>query len=101
MKIEPKKQNLKDFGILGNYNVVGTIYILSKKKDIQELEQDISKIVKKSEISIGTSILPDESGIIVRILAMLTEDVFEAVNDTLEVCRKKILNASFSKVRKN
>ncbi len=101
MKIEPKKQNLNDFGILGNYNVVGTIYILSKKKDIQELEQEISKIKKKLEVSIGTSILPDESGIMVRILGNLTEDIFEAVYETLKVCRKKILNASFSKLRKN
>ena len=101
MKIEPKKQNLKDFGILGNYNVVGTIYILSKKKDIPELEQEISNIIKKSEILIGTSLLPDESGIIVRILANMTEDVFDAVYSTLEVCRNKILNASFNKLRKN
>ncbi len=101
MKIEPKKQNLNGFGILGNYNVVGTIYILSKKKDIQGLEQEIAKIAKKAEISIGSSILPDESGIIVRILASMTEDVFEVVYEILEVCRKKILNASFNKLRKN
>lgn len=101
MKIEPKKQNLNDFGILGDYNSLGTVYILTKKNYIIELEKDINKILKSLKISVGISILPDESGLIVRILGNMTEDVFDAVYRTLEICRKKILKASFSKIRKN
>ena len=59
------------------------------------------KIIKTDTISAGTSILPDESGIILRILGNKTEDVSNLVFKTLEICRKKCLGSTFSKIRKN
>ena len=100
-KIEPKNQRLKNFGILGDYEIVGTIYILTKKEKTSELEGKINENILNSKVSCGTSILPDESGIVVRILGNETEDVFEMVFKILEMCRKKILGASLSKIRKN
>ena len=101
-KIEPKKQKLKDFGILGEYSIVGTVYILTRKEDVIELENTINKAIRdRHEVSVGTSILPDESGIIIRILGNKTELVFDVVFKTVEIIRKKVLGASFSKTRKN
>jgi len=101
-KIEPKKQRMKDFGILGEYSILGTVYILTRKDDVIELENTINKDIKNTEIvSVGTSILPDESGLVIRILGKKTENVFDVIFKILEISRKKILGASFSKVRKN
>jgi len=101
-KIEPKKQRLKDFGILGEYSIVGTVYIFTRKEDVIELENAINEATRdRHEVSVGTSILPDESGIIIRILGNKTELVFDVVFKTVEIIRKKILGASFSKTRKN
>ncbi len=101
-KIEPKKQRLKNFGILGEYSIVGTVYILTRKEDVIELENTIYEAIRdRHEVSVGTSILPDESGIIIRILGNKTELVFDVVFKTVEIIRKKILGASFSKTRKN
>jgi urease accessory protein len=101
-KIEPKKQKLKDFGILGEYNIVGTVYILTRKKDVIDLENIINEYIKdKNLVSVGTSILPDESGIIIRILGTKTDIIFDVIYKILEISRKKILGASFSKTRKN
>jgi len=101
-KIEPKKQKLKNFGILGEHSIVGTVYILTRKEDVVELENTINKNIRdRHEVSVGTSILPDESGIIIRILGNKTELVFDVVFKTVEISRKKILGASFSKTRKN
>ncbi len=101
-KIEPKKQRLKNFGILGEYSIVGTVYILTRKEDVIELENTINQTIRdRHEVSVGTSILPDESGIIIRILGNKTELVFDVVFKTVEISRKKILGASFSKTRKN
>jgi urease accessory protein len=101
-KIEPKKQQLKDYGMLGKYKIVGTVYVITKKEHVVELEETINnEMLKIAEISVGTSILSDESGIIVRILGSKTEDVFDAIFKTVEVSRKKILGVSFSKIRKN
>jgi len=101
-KIEPKKQKLTDFGILGEYKTVGTVYILTRKEDVIELENTINEDIKNTDlVSVGTSILPDESGIVIRILGKKTDNVFDVIFKTLEISRKKILGASFSKTRKN
>lgn len=101
-KIEPKKQRLKDFGILGEFNTVGTVYVLTSKENVIDLENSINQTVRKiEEVSVGTSILPDESGIIIRILGNKTENIFDVISKILEISRKKILGGSFSKTRKN
>ena len=102
MKIEPKNQNMEIQGILGEYNIVGTVYILTKKEQIIELENMINENVKKSKsISIGTSILPNETGIIIKILGNSTEEIFETIYKIVKISRKEILDAEFSKIRKN
>ncbi len=102
IKIEPKKQRLKDFGILGEYGIVGTVYILTRKNDVIELENTINQDMRNADaVFVGTSILPDESGIVIRILGKKTDSVFDVIFKTLEISRKKILGASFSKTRKN
>ena len=102
MKIEPKNQNLNSDGILGKNKIVGTVYILTKKDHITELENMINTNLEKLEaVSIGTSILPNESGIIVKILGDNTEDIFKLIYGVLKITRKKILGAEFSKIRKN
>ena len=101
-KIEPKKQRLRDFGILGEYGTLGTVYIMTRKEDVIELENSINKEIRKTDVVfVGTSILPDESGIIIRVLGKRTDNVFDVIFKTLEISRKKILGASFSKTRKN
>jgi len=101
-KIVPKKQTVKDFGILGEYDTVGTVYILTRKENVIELENIINQAIKNPDkVSIGTSITPDESGIIIRILGNKTEDIFDVIFKILEISRKNILGASFSKTRKN
>ena len=102
MKIEPKKYDMKIKGILGKYNIVGTVYVLTKKNQITKLENIINENIEKSElISMGTSILPNESGIIVKILGNNTEDIFDKIYDVLKIIRKEILEAEFTKIRKN
>ena len=102
MKIEPKKYDMKIKGVLGKYNIVGTVYILTKKEKIEKLEEVINEKIEKSElITYGTSILPNESGIIVKILGNNTEDIFEKVYDIVKITRKEILDAEFTKLRKN
>ena len=101
-KIEPKKQKLKDLGILGEFNIVGTVYILTKKKDVIDIENCINKYIRDKNLrSIGTSILSDESGIIIRILETKTDAAFDIICKILEITRKQILGASFTKTRKN
>ena len=49
------------------------------------------KTASFSLVSVGTSILPDDSGIVIRILGKRTDNVFDVIFKTLEISRKKIL----------
>ena len=99
MKIEPKENNMKIKGILGKYDIVGTVYILTKKEKLQKLEKMINE--KIEFITSGTSILPNESGIIVKILSNSTEEIYEKIYEIVKITRKEILGTDFTKIRKN
>ena len=104
VKLEPKNENPKTEGILGNFKVVGTIYIVTKEVYLKDLQYEISKQIKSVEggdkISCGTSILPDRQGIIVRILGNSAEDVKKIIFKVVSIARKQIVGASFSGSRK-
>lgn len=101
-KIEPKKQKITKFGILEDNTIFGTVYILTKKTNVNELEESINNITRKSnECLIGTSILPNDSGIVIRILGKETENIIKEIFKILETCREKILGRKFNRIRKN
>ncbi|HXV51179.1 MAG TPA: urease accessory protein UreD [Nitrosopumilaceae archaeon] len=100
--LEPKKQNLNIFGILGKQTVVGTIYIITKRDYVTELCDEVnSGLQNMVKISLGASILPHDSGILVRIVGNSASDIKDAVYEVVKMTRKKILNAPFTGIRKN
>lgn len=99
--LEPKKTDLKVLGILGNFEVVGTMYILTKTKYVLELNNEInSGLQKLNHISGGAAILPHDSGIIIRMLGSVASDIRNAIYEIIKIIRKIILNVSFSGIRK-
>ena len=101
-KIEPKKQRLSNFGIFGKNTVVATVYLLTKKEKIPEIELAINVEIKKfNQLFIGISILPRDAGLIIRVLGNETENIFRVIFRVLEIARNKILGKTFTKIRKN
>src|ERR687885_167906 len=99
--LQPKKRSLNILGILGNFSVVGNMYILTKTTYIAELVTDINSALQKfSNISGGATILPRDSGILIRILGEVAHDIRLAMYEIIRITRKIILNASFSGIRK-
>ncbi|HZI71810.1 MAG TPA: urease accessory protein UreD [Nitrososphaeraceae archaeon] len=99
--LEPKKTDLKVLGILGNFEVVGAMYILTKTKYVLELNNEInSGLQKLNHISGGAAILPHDSGIIIRMLGSVASDIRNAIYEIIKIIRKIILNVSFSGIRK-
>jgi urease accessory protein len=99
--LEPKKRNLKILGILGTFDVVGSTYILTKADYVKELKDEInSGLHKFTHISGGASILPYNSGVIVRMLGNVASDLRNAIYEIIKITRRIILNASFSGMRK-
>jgi urease accessory protein len=99
--LEPKKRILKTLGILENFDVVGNMYILTKTKYVTELCKDINSVLQKfSSISGGATILPHDSGVIIRILGEVASDLRSVMYEIIKITRRIILNASFSGIRK-
>jgi urease accessory protein len=104
VKLDPKKVDLTVNGILGNFKVLGTIYIVTRESYVKELLYEINEKMKefevKGKISGGTSILPARQGIIVRILGETAGDVKNLIFEIVRIARNQIIGASFSGIRK-
>jgi len=99
--LEPKKRNLNTVGILGTFDVVGSTYILTKTVYVKELKDEINSGLQKfTHFSGGASILPYNSGVIVRMLGNVASDLRNAIYEIIKITRRIILNASFSGMRK-
>ena len=99
--LEPKKRVLKTLGILENFDVVGNMYILTETKYVTELSKDINSVLQKfSRISGGATTLPHDSGVIIRILGEVANDLRSVMYEIIKITRRIILNASFSGIRK-
>ena len=100
-KIEPKKMNLQDFGILEQKHIMATMYILAKSNDVEKIIQTLENEIKNpSEIVIGWSTMTKENGILLRIIGNTTRDVIRLVYEITKLIRKIILNSNFHEIRK-
>lgn len=100
-KLEPKKENIRTFGIMNNYDILGNIYILIPKLHILEIQNRINKVLDSSNSVVGgCSKLPDDNGLVIRVLGNLVSDIKNVIYSILGIVRKQILNVSFSGIRK-
>jgi urease accessory protein len=100
--LEPKKNQLKRFGILEEFNMLSNIYLLIPSKYLNILNEKISDNMQKYDKVIARcSILPNDSGLVVRILGNMIDNIKEVIHYLLKICRHEILGAGFSGIRKN
>jgi urease accessory protein len=99
--LEPKKRNLKTLGMLGSFDIVGNVYILTSSGYTQKLKDEINSSIQRfTSISGGASILPHDSGVLVRMLGNIASDIRNTIYEIVRITRRMILNASFSGIRK-
>jgi urease accessory protein len=99
--LEPKKKSIRNFGVLEGFDVVGTVYILTETKYIRELNDQINSMIEPlPKIYGGATILPNNSGVMIRLLGVFATDVRNVIYEVVRICRKVILNVSFSAIRK-
>ncbi|MGI0002229.1 MAG: urease accessory protein UreD [Nitrososphaeraceae archaeon] len=99
--LEPKKRILKNSGVLENFDVVGTVYVLAPANHIKELNSLINSMIESyPKVYGGATILPNSSGVMVRLLGPFASDVRDVINEVAGITRKEILHAPFSRIRK-
>jgi len=103
VNLEPRK-NLRVNGILGDFLVLGTIYVVTKEAYVTDLQYAMAGKMRilhsRPVVSCGSSILPGKQGIIIRILGNSAEDVKKMIFEVINIVRKQIVGASFSGIRK-
>jgi urease accessory protein len=80
---EPKNNKTKFNSLFGNQNLYSTIYIISQKIDSDRLTQNIYEFFKTNSL-IGCSQLPNNSGIVIRILS----NSIDEINDLISTIKK-------------
>jgi urease accessory protein len=99
--LDPKNQKLNSLGIFGNHTVVASVYILAPKKFVDILNQKINTLLKNNaEIYGGSSILPDDHGLLIRLLCNSAETAKTEIYNVVRITRKEILGVSFTEIRK-
>jgi urease accessory protein len=101
-RLIPKAGSLKTLGILGDYDVFGTIYIVTCKKYLEELRSAVNLARERfPNVSAGVTTLPHDSGILVRVLGNRADEIKTFNYEVVTVVRKLVLDAPFSGVRKS
>jgi urease accessory protein len=99
--LEPKKRNLKNFGVLEGFDVFGTVYLLSNTIYVKELNDLINTMIESApRVHGGATILPNSSGVMIRLLGSFASDVRNVIYEVVRISRRVILNATFSGIRK-
>ena len=91
--LEPKKQTMNSLGIFGNKTVHSMMYVVTKQECIEELYETINQLFKDNdEIIGGASILPNNSGLSVRVLSNSSELNKITVYNIAQLVRKQIIH---------
>jgi len=91
--LEPKKQRMNSLGIFGNKTVHSMMYVVTKQECIEELYDTINQLFKDNdEIIGGASILPNNSGLSVRVLSNSSELNKTTVYNIAQIVRKQIIH---------
>ena len=99
--LEPKKRDMKVFGVLSNHDVVGNMYIITKNKKLQEINTNVNAVLKAiPKVYGGATILPGNSGVGIRMLGNTASDLRYVIYEVVRVVRRIILDAPFSGIRK-
>ena len=88
--LEPKNQTMNTLGMFGNKTVLSTMFVVTKKENIEELYKTINQVFKDNdEVVGGASILPNDSGLSVKILSNSSEDNKTTVYNISQIIRRQ------------
>lgn len=89
MNIEPKKRKTIFENLFGKKKIFSTIYIVSKILDNEDLDNEINSLLQKMQLIGGVSQLPNNSGIILRMLSDSIDEIEEATFEITNMIKSK------------
>ena len=87
----PKTQKIQSLAMFDNKTILTSIYVMTKKP-ITKINNLIDELFSNLQcVSGGSSIMPNNSGILIRILGNSSEDQKTTIYEILKIIRKEIL----------
>ena len=88
----PKTQKIQSLSMFDDKTILTSIYVLTKKH-VAKINDLINEMFSNIQgISGGSSIMPNDSGISIRILGNSSEDQKITIHQILKIIRKEILS---------
>lgn len=93
-RIEPARRNVSEYGIMGTYDTICTVYILAPINAIPNMYSNINGIMQHQDGLLGgASIASGEAGIIVRMLSNKTETIQYTIDRVVNTVRRCTFNS--------
>ena len=90
--LDPKKHEITIPSILGNNTILATVYIITNKENTENLKDKInSDFQTNDELKGGFSVLPNDSGMCVRILGNSSEEIRTTIYNIAKIVRSEVL----------
>lgn len=87
MNIEPQKRKNVFQNLFGKKNIFSTIYLVSKAIECEKLDYEIYSVIKSSEITGAVSQLPNNSGLLIRMLSDSMDEITKMTSKVVTVIR--------------
>ena len=97
-----KNNEIRSAGLKVTHARKRILEVLETSKKSHLSADDINKILIKNndEVSGGSTILPNNSGLVVRLMCNSSEIIKTEIYDIVRIVRKEILDAEFTGIRK-
>lgn len=93
--LEPAKNDLNATGVMGEFDIFGNVILLTPKKyHLAILERLEAKYERENKIAFGATQLPNDSGVIFKILGLESQKVKEVIRHFWNVSREEIKGVS-------
>lgn len=91
MIVSPKEKNVRDIGTMHNYDVFANVIVLTPEKDAQEIYTATQVFIHpEKDLAVGISQLPNNSGLIFKVLGAETQPVKRIVREFGSIVRQQI-----------
>ena len=87
----PKEKNVRDIGVMHNYDVFANVIVLTPEKDAEAIyNQTQAFIDREQELAVGISHLPNRAGLIFKVLGKETQPVKRIIREFGSVVRMQV-----------
>lgn len=98
--LQPGKRALTSPGLFGEFSVLGSFYAVTTSVPAKKLAQELHEGTATQGTLLGTSVLPGDTGVVVRVLGHYSDSVMQTLHAIWRRTRQLLLGCSVPVLRK-